>query len=350
MRIVGSITHATLYNPSPDVAGYYQQQLRLDKPAGARTIRPIIVEDLGPAAVPEPLFMPQSALKCGSSKEVPKSLPGEPSFFDYQYKYMFTNAGTFDGAGANNVDKLVTVVGRVLTTGYDSQASQYYIVIDDGSHLPRRIDDTQGLGGVDGWGLKILTGYRDYGPDGENCAPSPAASPKPDWSDPCWSLNCLAICTGFVDVTLVMDWSDPDVKKVWPHNILASKTGNGSECTITWQTNVPADGRIDYCVSPGSCMGPVYTHSVLETGGLKTSHSVALTDLNPASVYCYQIKSSAPGWETGYSFGCYFGAGNFGQWSCGDPPPVLNWPKAVMNYPGFRVRMINGEPDIIMLP
>lgn len=257
VRIVGSITHGSLINPSPAVNRAYDQQLRLAKPAGIRVIKAIIVEDLGTGRMPTPIGLTLSEMVGGSGASKPRVPPSDPEFPAYEYWCMRTNAGDAAGVGLNNVDKLATVAGRVLLAGYDSNADQYYVVIDDGSHPIWRAGDYEGIGPINGWGIKILTGDHDYGEYGDDCVASPPQSLMPDFDDPCWRMNCYAIVTGFVSTELVMDWDDPDVARA---------------------KSAPADGK--------------------ERLGL---------------------------------------------------PTQVGWPKATMNLPGFRVRMINGEPDIVML-
>ncbi len=67
----------------------------------------------------------------------------------------------------------------------------------------------------------------------------------------------------------------------------SSKTG----AVISWQTNTPATGSVDYGTTP------VFGNST-QAGGIATSQSVTLSNLKPGSTYFYRITARADGSST----------------------------------------------------
>ena len=87
---------------------------------------------------------------------------------------------------------------------------------------------------------------------------------------------------GSYEATYAVDDTAPAIS-----NVAHSVSGDGT-ATITWDTNEPADSRVDFGTEPNSLTATVSKSTVL------TSHSVQLTGLSPNTTYYYRVSSTDP--------------------------------------------------------
>ena len=86
--------------------------------------------------------------------------------------------------------------------------------------------------------------------------------------------------TGGYEASYAADETPPTIS-----NVAHSPAGNGT-ASITWNTDEPADSRVDYGTSAGAL-------SLNQSAaGLTTSHSVQLTGLAPNTTYYYRVTSA----------------------------------------------------------
>jgi hypothetical protein len=118
------ITHATFKSQSVKTPYQFDQQQRMNKPAGERVIRALSITPGSAGTMPKAVFMTNRSLAGTSSPD-----------------HFFTNPGVEDGVGPNNVGKLVRVFGKIIDAGYQFSdgryLGRYYMVIDVGSGVPR---------------------------------------------------------------------------------------------------------------------------------------------------------------------------------------------------------------------
>jgi len=69
-------------------------------------------------------------------------------------------------------------------------------------------------------------------------------------------------------------------------NIVATPDGSGTGATLTWDTDEPADSRVDYGTSAGSLT------STVSGAAPVTSHSLPLTGLVPGTLYHFRVTSA----------------------------------------------------------
>lgn len=72
-------------------------------------------------------------------------------------------------------------------------------------------------------------------------------------------------------------------------NVVATPGGSGTTAAISWDTDEPADSRVDYGTSPGSLT------SSTSAAAFVLARSLPLTGLAPGTTYYYRVTSQDPG-------------------------------------------------------
>ena len=78
----------------------------------------------------------------------------------------------------------------------------------------------------------------------------------------------------------------PDTQPPAISNVTATPAGNGATATVSWDTDEPADSRVDYGTDAGSLLSSVSSATQV------TSHSLVLTGLTPGTTYHFRVSSA----------------------------------------------------------
>jgi chitinase len=71
--------------------------------------------------------------------------------------------------------------------------------------------------------------------------------------------------------------------------VMAQPTAAGTGATVSWTTNVPTDGQVEYGTTTSYGTWSVYAAAT------STSHSIALADLTPGTTYHYRVRAEDAG-------------------------------------------------------
>ena len=77
--------------------------------------------------------------------------------------------------------------------------------------------------------------------------------------------------------------------------VTATPAAAGNAATVSWTTNVPTDGQVEYGASASYGTWSVYD------GAAATTHSVTLVDLSPGTTYHFAVRSEDAGGNAVYS-------------------------------------------------
>ncbi|MGH7724670.1 MAG: N,N-dimethylformamidase beta subunit family domain-containing protein [Candidatus Eiseniibacteriota bacterium] len=88
------------------------------------------------------------------------------------------------------------------------------------------------------------------------------------------------------EVAISCGAAGPDVTPPVITNVVATPDPGGTSATVTWDTNEPANSRVDYGTSPG------LLDQSASLGALVVGHSVPLTGLAQGTTYYYRVTSA----------------------------------------------------------
>lgn len=77
--------------------------------------------------------------------------------------------------------------------------------------------------------------------------------------------------------------------------LMATPAAAGNAATVSWTTNVPTDGQVEYGATTSYGLWSVYDAAV------STSHSITLVDLSPGTSYHYRVRSEDGAGDVVYS-------------------------------------------------
>ncbi|MGC8861217.1 MAG: fibronectin type III domain-containing protein [Armatimonadota bacterium] len=198
--IKGNITWGRMRNRT--ISGMpFDQQLRLDKPAGERVIRAYAVTDTGQTGTVLPLGMTNRSVAAGSSLDHWFTNPGAVDL---------GGGGTVPAYGTNSVGLLIRTSGRILRTGVDNNGN-YFMVIDDGSGVAGYSEVPAAPGKV---GLCVFTGFRDYSLDvGKYAIVTGISAVRTDYDfeDPSYTISPEAMMNVRYIKPVQNEYGEPDI-------------------------------------------------------------------------------------------------------------------------------------------
>ncbi|MGQ9765578.1 MAG: fibronectin type III domain-containing protein [Armatimonadota bacterium] len=203
VNIKGCITWGVMRNRT--LSGVvFDQQLRLDKPAGERVIRAMAVTDTGQFGSIKPLGVSNANIAAGSSSDAWYTNPGAVDV---------AGTGTVAASGLNTVGLLVKTWGRVLRAGFDSNGNNF-IVIDDGSKVAGYSEYPPEPGKT---GLYVFTGpYSYFGEVGKFVEVTGISGVKTDYDfdDPSYQVTPEAMMNVRCLKPLVKETGELDIRVI----------------------------------------------------------------------------------------------------------------------------------------